>query len=174
MHERARDARQVPASPAAPAPARLSGIRALQRSVGNRVLQRIVAGDAVAPEVEEAIERERGSGRPLDTAARTQAETAFGADLGSVRVHTGARADTLSRALDATAFTTGSDVFFRSGAYDPGSRSGMQLLGHELAHVVQQSGAAAGGPLTVGADDDEHEHEARAAGAAVADDRTSA
>jgi hypothetical protein len=53
-------------------------------------------------------------------------------------VHTDARSDALNRALEARAFTTGQDIFFRSGEYDPGSAAGQALLAHELAHVVQQ------------------------------------
>jgi hypothetical protein len=39
-------------------------------------------------------------------------------------------------------FTTGSDVFFRSGTYKPGTESGDRLIGHELAHVATEGGAA--------------------------------
>ncbi|RME05535.1 MAG: DUF4157 domain-containing protein, partial [Bacteroidetes bacterium] len=46
-----------------------------------------------------------------------------------------------NRALDAEAFTTGSDIFFRNGRYDPHSHSGQKLLAHELTHVVQQGAA---------------------------------
>src|SRR5690606_7200429 len=47
-------------------------------------------------------------------------------------------ADDAARKLDALAFTRGSDIYFRSGAYDPESEPGKRLLAHELAHVVQQ------------------------------------
>jgi Domain of unknown function (DUF4157) len=40
--------------------------------------------------------------------------------------------------LGAVAFTTGSDIYFAPGRYEPGSPEGLRLLGHELAHVVQQ------------------------------------
>ena len=46
------------------------------------------------------------------------------------------------------------------GTYDPGTKAGEELLAHELTHVVQQDGAATGGPLTVGPAGDHHEHEA--------------
>jgi hypothetical protein len=47
--------------------------------------------------------------------------------------------------LNAKAFTTGSDIFFRNGAYSPQSSGGQELLAHELTHVVQQSTGAVGG-----------------------------
>jgi hypothetical protein len=68
-------------------------------------------------------------------------EGAFGADFSGVRVHTDAQSDSLNKSIQAKAFTTGSDIFFSKGAYDPGSQDGQQLLGHELTHVVQQGAA---------------------------------
>ena len=47
----------------------------------------------------------------------------------------------LNDQLQARAFTTGSDVFFRKGDYQPTSHEGQELLAHELTHVVQQGGA---------------------------------
>jgi hypothetical protein len=41
-------------------------------------------------------------------------------------------------ALGAIAYTQGNDIHFAPGAYKPGTSAGKQLLGHELAHVVQQ------------------------------------
>jgi hypothetical protein len=64
---------------------------------------------------------------------------AFNADFSGVRVHTGAEANTLNRSLNARAFTTGRDIFFRDGEYSPGSSSGRGLLAHELTHVMQQN-----------------------------------
>jgi hypothetical protein len=46
----------------------------------------------------------------------------------------------LNQSIQAKAFTTGLDVFFRQGAYAPGSRGGQELIAHELTHVVQQNG----------------------------------
>jgi hypothetical protein len=137
-------------------------------------VQRLLAGresDApasLAPSVERGIGAARGGGAGLDGGARERMETAFGADFGGVRVHTGAEAGTLSRSLGARAFTTGSDVFFAQGEYRPGTESGDRLIAHELAHVVQQGGRAGAGPLTVGAPGDAHEREADAAASAVA------
>ena len=64
----------------------------------------------------------------------------MGADFSQVKVHTDAHADQLSRSIQANAFTTGNDVFFKQGAYDPSSSSGQELLAHELTHVIQQNG----------------------------------
>ena len=65
-------------------------------------------------------------------------EQAFGADFGGVRVHTDSDSDALSQSLQARAFTTGKDIFFSSGEYDPSSSAGQHLLAHELTHTIQQ------------------------------------
>ena len=71
----------------------------------------------------------------------------FGHDFAHVRVHADAGAAESARSVHALAYTVGSDVVFGAGQYAPGTRAGKQLLAHELAHVVQQSGrsASAGG-----------------------------
>jgi hypothetical protein len=126
-----------------------STVLTLQRQHGNRYVQRLLmrSGPAlddseVDPDVEHAIERARGNGRPLDAAAGSQIGRAMSADFSAVRVHTGPEADSLNRSLSARAFTTGNDIFFRDGEYDPGSSAGRALLAHELTHVVQQGGGS--------------------------------
>ena len=62
-------------------------------------------------------------------------ERAFGADFSDVRVHQGPEASSMG----ALAYTQGSDIAFGGAASASG---GQQLLGHELAHVVQQRAAS--------------------------------
>jgi uncharacterized protein DUF4157 len=100
---------------------------------------------AVEPKTESVIERARGGGQPLPKFARAQMERALGADFSGVRVHTDAAADHLNRSLQSRAFTTGQDLFFKRGEYNPGSADGDRLIAHELTHVVQQKGAQPGG-----------------------------
>jgi hypothetical protein len=91
-------------------------------------------GRGVAPEsVTDAL---REPGRPLASADRSGLEARFGADLGSVRVHDGARAARSASDVDAAAYSVGSHVVFGGGSYEPSSPRGRHLLAHELAHVV--------------------------------------
>jgi hypothetical protein len=69
-------------------------------------------------------------------------EQAFGADFSGVKVHTDGQSDQLNQSIQARAFTTGQDIFFRQGQYEPGSKGGQELLAHELTHVVQQNGGS--------------------------------
>ena len=86
------------------------------------------------------IQQARGQGTSLDQATRSSMEQAFGADFNGVKIHADSNADQLNRSLNARAFTTGQDIFFRQGEYQPGSQTGQRLLAHELTHVLQQNG----------------------------------
>ncbi len=76
----------------------------------------------------------RSGGQQLPGPLLAKMEAAFGADFSSVRVHVGPQA----ARIGAIAFTTGNDLYFAPGRYQPDSVQGQQLIGHELAHVIQQ------------------------------------
>jgi|KBSMisStandDraft_5_1062788.scaffolds.fasta_scaffold55300_3 hypothetical protein len=146
----------------------------LQKQYGNRYVKRVVAlaRDTAAHEeasanVEQAISRERGGGQPLDSGVRRHMESALSADFGGVRVHTDNQAHTLNRELSARAFTTGQDIFFRKGAYEPGTSQGRELIAHELTHVVQQDGATVSRQFSVSQPGDAHEVEAEQTARAI-------
>lgn len=85
-------------------------------------------------------------GQPLPDGLRRQMEDFFRADFSDVRVHVGREAP----ALGATAFTVGSNIHFAPGRYQPQTASGIQLLGHELCHVVQQRAGRVRNPFGAG------------------------
>ncbi|MGK7929775.1 MAG: DUF4157 domain-containing protein [Spirulina sp.] len=99
-----------------------------------------LTGETVSQEVESAIEGAASGGQSLDPKLQSSMGEAMGADFSRVRVHTDSNADRLNQSLQAKAFTTGQNVFFRQGAYQPASREGQELIAHELTHVVQQNG----------------------------------
>ncbi len=90
------------------------------------------------PETENQIAALSGGGIQLDPEIRSGMEQRFGADFGSVKIHSDNSAATLSNRLGAHAFTTGNDIFFNSGKYSPETLSGKHLLAHELTHTIQQ------------------------------------
>ena len=94
----------------------------------------------------------------------------FGRDFSDVHIHDGTEGDQVARAAGAQALTVGQDIYFRQGAFAPATADGRRVLGHELAHVVQQSGAPApsGAPVALGARGTSHEREAGRAGEAIA------
>jgi hypothetical protein len=119
----------------------------------------IMPSGQVHPEVQGQIDSSRGSGAGLPSDVRGRFEGDLG-PLGDVTVHTDDTADALNRSVSARAFATGTDVYFAKGEYNPGSADGDRLIAHELAHVVQQRGAAGSGPLTVSEPGDALETEA--------------
>jgi uncharacterized protein DUF4157/putative zinc-binding metallo-peptidase len=123
-----------------------SAVGGAARAVGRALFKEREGGadDAADPE---AIRAQLGSGRSLDGGAKSKMESAFGANFSSVRIHTDAKAQTLSKHLNARAFTVGSDIAFDAGEYNPGTMVGDALIAHELAHVAQQQGGEAGATL---------------------------
>ncbi|MBN3895957.1 MAG: DUF4157 domain-containing protein [Nostoc sp. NOS(2021)] len=106
------------------------------------VVQRQGGGVAATSDLETSIQQARQSGQPLADDIRQPMEQAFGTDFSSVKIHTDSRSDQLNQSIQARAFTTGQDIFFRQGEYAPDSHGGKELLAHELTHVVQQNGSA--------------------------------
>jgi Domain of unknown function (DUF4157) len=117
----------------------------IQREPAVPIYQRVTATTGTLPNLQADFETElnqaRGGGEPLDKAFRAKIEPAMNADFSGVRVHTDSQADLLNQSIQAKAFTTGQDVFFQQGAYQPESQKGQELLAHELTHVIQQNGS---------------------------------
>jgi Domain of unknown function (DUF4157) len=178
--------RRSPVASAGPVPAgaAVDPAAELPSQMGNREFTRHVAQTGGAPiqrdtgrsqgagpldpEIEADIRSAQGGGRPLDDHVRGDMESHFGVDLSAVRVHADSRADALSRSVQADAFTTGTDVFFRSGRFTPESGEGRKLLAHELTHVVDQASGSVPAESRVSHPDDPHEVRARAMADAVA------
>ncbi|MCR6640220.1 MAG: DUF4157 domain-containing protein [Sporocytophaga sp.] len=98
-------------------------------------------------DIEGKIESSRGSGRALPDSVKAPMENAFGSDFSNVRIHTDNNSDKLNKTIQAKAFTTGSDIYFKSGEFKPQSKEGQELVAHELTHVRQQAGTSTkGGP----------------------------
>jgi hypothetical protein len=138
-------------------------LSALGNARVQRLMQRKEEGSGTVDDaVAKTIQSKRGGGAPLDESARSNLEPSMGHDFSDVRVHTDSQSDSLNRAVQAEAFTTGNDIFFRSGSYSPGSSDGQKLLAHELTHVVQQRNAPPTSEMTVSSPDDASEREASA------------
>jgi len=136
-------------------------VRRLQRERGNAFVQRLMTGMRLEDETSELVDpgteslaeriaRASGGGEALEPAVRHQLEDGLGVGLDSVRVHADPEADALARAVDAIAFTTGTDIFFRQSAYEPRSQQGLHILAHEATHVVQQASGPVAGRLSSG------------------------
>lgn len=103
-------------------------------------------------------------GQPLAAPVKQEMEARLGADFTQVRVHTGSAARASTAALNAHAYTLGSDVVIGDGGAD------RHVLAHELTHVIQQSqgpvaGTLRGNGLRV-SDPSDHDEQAAEANAA--------
>ncbi len=118
-----------------PAP---SGLVRRKQTEVRRMVAPVVGreGGMIDGSVESKI-RAAGSGKAMDPTLRRGMEGAFGADFGSVRVHTDSA---VAPEIGASAFTHGHDVHFAPGTYSPRSASGQRLIAHELTHTLQQGG----------------------------------
>ncbi len=140
-----------------------AGVFALQRSLGNRAVSRVV-GDEDSP-VHDVVGS--GGGSPLAPEVRDDMESRLGHDFGDVRVHTDGKAHESAVSVNAQAYTVGSDVVFQRDKFDPTSNDGRVMLAHELTHVVQQrsgpvDATPAGGGVNISDPSDRFEREARA------------
>ena len=102
-------------------------------------MQRKSESDAPAPahDFHSALSRS-GGGAPLAAHTRTMMEDRFGHNFDDVRIHSDGAAAEAARNIHAHAFTTGRDIYFGQGRYEPHTIGGQKLLAHELTHVLQQ------------------------------------
>lgn len=117
----------------------------------------------------------RSPGKPLPKPVQTDMEARLGSDFSDVRLHTDSVAHTAAESVQAHAFTSGSDIVFQRGKYDPTSAAGRHTLAHELTHVVQQrsgpvAGTATGHGFKVSDPADRFEREAESTAARVMSD----
>jgi len=145
-----------------PAASRRTSDAAIQRMLGPRIQRK--AATAAEPSMDSAgVQRAASqSGAPLPANLRGRFEGSLGTELSGVRVHTSSASAAAADGLGAKAYTTGQDIHFAAGQYDPASKEGQHLLAHEVAHTVQQGGsrAAPQAKLEVSGPADSHEHEA--------------
>jgi hypothetical protein len=138
------------------------GMLGLQRAVGNSGVTAMIEEER-SP-VHDVVS---GGGRPLEPGVRGEMEGRLGADFSDVRVHDDSAAHDSAKAVNAHAYTVGSNVVFQRDKYDPSSADGKTMLAHELTHVVQQrsgpvEGSSAPGGIKVSDPSDRFEREASA------------
>ncbi|WP_163392653.1 DUF4157 domain-containing protein [Enterovibrio norvegicus] len=84
-----------------------------------------------------------GTGSPLPEPLQSSMGQHFQQSFSHVKVHDSSNAHLAAQTLSARAFTIGNHIAFARGQYAPNTADGQALIAHELAHVVQQSGARA-------------------------------
>jgi Domain of unknown function (DUF4157) len=157
------------------APPETTAVERLASNVGNSAFGALAREGAgilpsglAHPDVQHAIARRRGQGSPPRWDLLQHFESELGAPFQDVRFHTDREADALARSVASRAFTTGTDIYFADGQFNPGTSEGRRLIGHELTHVAQQRGAPTSGPLRVSQPGEPLEREAEAASRGIA------
>jgi hypothetical protein len=134
---------------------------ALQQTIGNRATSELA---------ERSQRLGLDQGRHLPSGTQSDMESLLGESLDDVRIHDDAKGARLAAQQGAEAVTSGQDVAFAAGRFQPGTADGDALIAHELAHTVQQ-GAATSGKLAAfrndGAGERGEEQEADLAAATV-------
>jgi len=115
-----------------------------------KLQRRVTSSMPLEPAIAPPIVREvlRSPGQPLDSSTCAFMEPRFGHDFSRVRVHADLQAAASASAVQARAYTVGSDLVFAAGQFAPATPSGRALLAHELTHVLQQRKGEPGGPQT--------------------------
>jgi hypothetical protein len=140
---------------------------ALQRTLGNRAVSRLLEEDQSAHDEVVGVQRSSvhevlgTSGTPLAAPVRAEMEARLGADFSDVRLHTGPSAQRSAAEIGARAYTSGTHIVIGGGGADK------HTLAHELTHVIQQrqgpvSGTDNGSGLSISDPSDHFEREAEA------------
>ena len=87
------------------------------------------------------------AGIPLPGWLLSKMQGFFNTDLSHVRIHMDSAQ---ALALGVYAFASGHHIHFAPGWFDPFSHKGLQMLGHELTHVLQQQCGRATAAHTMG------------------------
>lgn len=78
---------------------------------------------------------QNGSGANAGAGLMAKMEASFGTTFDDVKLHVDSPE---AQAIQAKAFARGNEVHFAPGQFNPHSQGGQELMGHELAHIVQQ------------------------------------
>ncbi|MDD2421596.1 MAG: DUF4157 domain-containing protein, partial [Heliobacteriaceae bacterium] len=99
-----------------------------QESMGNQaVLKMLAAAESFNPN--------RGTELTLPEELKRRMENRFGVSLSGIQL----RESSQVSSLGTRAVAQGDTISFAPGAYDPTTRTGREIIGHEMAHVVQQA-----------------------------------
>ena len=145
----------APAATAAPPVATTTTAPTLEVPLRARRTFASAAGSPASYGAPPALPRPRG-GSPLSSAVRHRFEPLLGVPLDRIRIHDDAAAHAATAAVDAAAFTYGSDVYLGPGLTD---HDRDHVLAHELVHAAAQGDHRDEPALSVGATTDRAEVE---------------
>jgi hypothetical protein len=109
----------------------------LQRQIGNAAVIQLLNGQNPASAPKTSVQR-------LPDPLNEPLEKLFGESMGDVPIHTDAHADHLARAANTDAVAHDGAIYFRQGAYRPGTQAGNAVIAREATHIARgkMTGAA--------------------------------
>ena len=81
------------------------------------------------------LKEKKSSSNIIPGEVQSKMEAAFQSDFSNVNIVPNSQQ---AEKMGAKAYASGNEIHFASGEYNPNTESGQKVLGHELAHVVQQ------------------------------------
>jgi hypothetical protein len=78
---------------------------------------------------------ENTSTNKLPEEVQTKMENSFGQNFSNVNIH---KDSSSAKDINAKAYAQGTDIHFAPGEYNPHSKEGQELIGHELTHVCSR------------------------------------
>lgn len=120
-------------------PAAAHPVLQLQSAAGNQAVLQMMRSGVLD---NSGAVKGKGIARRMPAPVQAKMESAFNTDFSDVNIEEGTRASSIG----AEAYTQGNNIHFAPGRFSPGSMVGQRLLGHELAHVVQQRAGMVSAP----------------------------
>jgi hypothetical protein len=87
------------------------------------------------PSLQFAVPERKPNNTGMPDGVLQKMEDAFNTDFSNVKIHANS---SKAPELDALAYTQGHNIHFAPGQFKPTTPGGQKIIGHELAHVVQQ------------------------------------
>lgn len=117
-------AQHIPATPE-------ETVMQLQATIGNQALTDMIDAGMFSKENQP---KASGAGKKMPKAVQQKMEASFQTDFSDVEIHEDAKV----ASMGARAYAQSNQLFFAPGQFSPNTETGQSLIGHELAHVVQQ------------------------------------
>lgn len=109
-----------------------------------------ISKNSVSSTFAKTLNQTKNSGSPLPEKTQKSMSSKMGSSFKDVRIHKGKEADSMSKEINAKAFTYGRDIYFKEGHFQPDSKEGQKLIAHELVHTRQQSSKIHRAPIVHG------------------------
>jgi hypothetical protein len=125
----------LPSPDHAPQSATAGGVRQTTLTTQQIIQMRPALGNRAATRMLATQRQAATSVQRLPDPLQGSMEKVFGDSLAEVQVHTDAHADQIAQNAKSDATTIDNAIYFKQGAYRPGTADGNALIAREVAHI---------------------------------------